>query len=139
MTATATTTKPNGRPPMTASERARLAATVAATRAEQGVGDPQPTPARIGPAPAASPKPTKPKTPKKKADAPAKPHGPQGPAYTNRVVCCHKVNGKVCGAIRWTKPQDKFQVKRCVEHTAVYKKERAKARRAAAAKAAKTK
>lgn len=63
-------------------------------------------------------------------------HGPQGPAYTVEVKCQHVVGpkGKRCGVVRWCKPQDAFQVKRCEEHTKAYKAERAKQRRAAKAK-----
>ena len=66
-----------------------------------------------------------------------KPHGPQGPAYTNRVVCAKRG----CNEIRWTKVQDAFQVKYCVTHrkeaSAARRSERMRAKRAAAKKASK--
>lgn len=64
----------------------------------------------------------KPKTPAK-----PKSHGPKGPAYTKRVVCAKRG----CKEVRWTKPQDAFQVKFCAEHQA----EAAMAKRLTAAKA----
>jgi len=125
MTATATPDKTNGKPKLTDAERTRLTAAVAAARAE---GD-QVEAAKVH---KAAPKAKAPATPKD-----VKEHGPQGPEYTHRVVCCHVVGpkGKRCGTVRWCKPQDAFQVKRCDEHTAFYKRERAKARREAKAKA----
>jgi hypothetical protein len=46
-------------------------------------------------------------------------HGPRGPEYTVEVKCAYVVGpkGKHCGAVRWCKPQDAFQVKYCDEHT----------------------
>jgi hypothetical protein len=59
-------------------------------------------------------------------------HGPQGPAYTNRIVCAKRG----CNVVLWTKAQDAFQVRYCVEHQAEQVKarrsERAKAKRLAA-------
>ena len=72
------------------------------------------------------------KTPTAKPAKKAKPHGPQGEAYTNRVVCAKRG----CKAVRWTKPQDAFQVKFCGEHQAEASRAKrlakAKSRRAAA-------
>jgi hypothetical protein len=96
--------------------------------------------ARLQDPPAVAPKPkakaaAKPKATKaaaaKVAGAPKKP----SPEYSVLIECIQKVNGKKCGAKRWIKPQDAFQVHRCVPCTKVYKNERAKARRAAKAKA----
>jgi hypothetical protein len=139
MTATATPKAPssNGRPQMTAAERARLAVTVAAARADKDKGE-----AKADAKPAGV-KPAKAKPAKK--DAPAvvavadEVRVPSRSEYTHEVKCCHVVGpkGKKCGAVRWCKPQDAFQVKRCIEHTKVYKRERAKARREAKAKTSK--
>jgi hypothetical protein len=61
-----------------------------------------------------------------------KQHGPEGPAYSVKIVC--KRRG--CKAERWIKPQDAFQVRFCTEHqreaTAARRRERAMARRAKA-------
>jgi hypothetical protein len=49
--------------------------------------------------------------------------------YTVPIKCKHKVEGrKLCGAIRYCKPQDKHQVTRCRTHAPVHKAEQRRAR-----------
>lgn len=58
--------------------------------------------------------------------------------YTVPIKCKHKVEGrKLCGAVRYVKPQDVFQVTRCRVHAPVHKAEQRRARAKAKREAAK--